>query len=467
MRVVIFGGGYAGLTVARRLERSLPEDVELVVVDESGSHLVQHELHRVVRYPSLASTITLPLEDVLTRATPRTGRVVDLDYEAGTATLETDDEVETLSYDFAAVCLGSEPAFYGLPGVEEHATPLKRIEDARGIHDEVREHPGGTVLVAGAGLSGIQTAGELAELSNEANLGLDVKLVEREPQIAPGFDPPFARALYRELDARGIGVETDVEITAATEDAVEFEDRGPGEYDVLVWTGGIRGPTALGGNRMPVDADLRISNSTFVVGDAGMVTDVDGRDVPASAQTAVREGAVVARNIRRLVHEKHHAVDGVSSSKTGTDNQLSTYRYESAGWTVSVGDGAVAKVGPLIVSGKPARELKALISGSHLGSVGAIGRATDLVASELGWPTSRSVDDRSRPSTVWETTVPSPADPASFSDLQTWFTGPVEKLLGSYGPTGTVDLTWLTKPSRGTSAGKGRTSGETPDDDIR
>ena len=74
MRVAVLGAGYAGLTVARRLERRLPDGVELVVVDESDRHLVQHELHSLVRYPELTEAITLPLSEVLSGATVRQAR---------------------------------------------------------------------------------------------------------------------------------------------------------------------------------------------------------------------------------------------------------------------------------------------------------------------------------------------------------------------------------------------------------
>ena len=83
MRVAVLGAGYSGLTVARRLERRLPEEADLVVVDDSGTHLVQHELHRVVRRPSLAEAITVPLSAALGRAEIRRARVVDIDSGAG------------------------------------------------------------------------------------------------------------------------------------------------------------------------------------------------------------------------------------------------------------------------------------------------------------------------------------------------------------------------------------------------
>lgn len=400
MRIAVLGAGYAGLTVARRLERTLPETAELVVVDESPSHLVQHELHRVIRTPDLAETITISLDELFSEATVEKATVVDVDTDAGVATLEDDSGKRELEYDYAAVCLGAETEFYDLDSIEQYATPLKRLDQARSIRADALEATGGSAVVGGGGLSGIQTAGELAALSDEEDLSLDVTLVEMESEIAPGFDSTFARAIRRELDDRGVTVETGVAIESADEDIVHLADGRSIPADVFVWAGGIRGPTALDGKRQQVNADLRLSERTFVVGDAADVTDAGGKRVPASAQTAIREAAVVATNIGALTAGE--STDGAdrtvtipvtahsSSPETAerTNSDLVEYEEHAAGWVVSVGDGAVAKVGSVVFSGEPARAAKAAVGAGHLGSVGAITDASTLVAEELGWPTT-------------------------------------------------------------------------------
>lgn len=456
MRVVVFGAGYAGLTVGRRLERTLPDEVELVVVDESPTHLVQHELHRIIRNPSIASTITIPLDEVLTDADVRIAHVDELDYEAAVATLDTGDGTAELSYDFGAVCLGAETSYYGLPGVEEHAIPLKRVADAKRIRESATESDA-QVLVGGGGLSGVQAAGELAALATAEELAYDVTLVEREKQLAPGFADSFSEALRRELELRGVTVETGKEVTSATEKRVEFAAGASISYGTFVWAGGICGPDAMGGTRLHATADLRVSPSTFVVGDAGAVTDSAGASVPATAQTAVREARVVARNINTLVRENSDTADepvaeGTADQHSEDDSHLGTYEYNSLGWVVSVGDGAVARIGPLVVNGEPARELKAAIGAGHLGSVGAIDRAADLVASELGWPTSEAVDLANLATSPWDDVVPVPTDPGSPGQLQAPFVGSTFGLFEAFGPDEPVDVTWLTGLTEGQSS---------------
>ena len=383
MRVAVLGAGYAGLTVARRLERSLPEEVELLVVNDSPDHLVQHELHRVVRRPSLAEEITVPLADVLARAEIVEARVASVDADAGVATLASGGTVE---FDYGVLALGATTAFYDLPGVREHAIPLKRLEDARRIRESFLADDAPRAVVGGAGLSGVQVAGELAALAVEEGLDAEVTLLEQLERVAPSFDRAFGEAIRDELEARDVTVRTGTAVDGATVEAVELAGGEELSYDTFVWTGGIAGTEAAGGDRPVVRADLRLGERTFAVGDAARVVDAAGEAVPASAQSAVREARVAATNVARLVEHQRSGGGGFRPRLEGFD-------FDSPGWVVSVGDGAVAQVGPTVLRGPPARAAKASVGGVYLGSIGAVTRAVDLVREELGWPTPGTVED--------------------------------------------------------------------------
>jgi NADH dehydrogenase len=392
MRIAVLGAGYAGVTVARRLDAALPPEVELVVVDERPTHLVQHELHRLVRHPDLEDVVQVPLADLFDRAEVRTARVESIDRDARTVRLSDgtrasggDDGAadrgvgRDLHYDYAAVCLGAETAFYDLPGLEAHAIPLKRPADARAIRDSFLEtcRVGGTAVVGGAGLSGVQVAGELAALADEEGSDADVVLLEQFDAVAPSFPENFQRAVHDELVAQGVDVRTGVTVERATADTVET-DVGDVGYDTLVWTGGIRGPDATGGDRPLVRGDLRLDAHTFVVGDAARIVDADGEAVPASAAAAIREARVVADNLLALVrHDREADPDDFRP-------RLRQYRFDVPGWIVSVGEGTVAQVGPTVLRGGAARAMKATVGAGHLSSVGAIRQAAELVEAELG-----------------------------------------------------------------------------------
>jgi len=383
MNVAVFGAGYAGLALARRLERRLPPEVELVVVDEDDHHLVQHEIHRAVRRPGVADDLRIPLEETFDRTDVRQARVTDVDSEAGVATFA---DGGTLAYDVGAVCLGAETAYYDLPGVEEHGYPLKRLEHAAAIREaflDIAAAGGGSVVVGGAGLSGIQVAGELAALAREEGVedSVDVRLLEQEATVAPAFPEQFQTAVAEELAAQGVTVRTGVPVERADADAVHLTDGSTVDADLLVWTGGIRGPAALGGERPVVQSGLRLSEGTFVVGDAARVVDEDGTAVPASAQAAVREAAVAADNVVRLVEYR-------LGDRDGFEPRLDRYRFDSLGWLVSVGDGAVAQVGSAVLTGPAAVALKSTVGAGYLTTVGSVRRAVELVREELGPPPS-------------------------------------------------------------------------------
>ncbi len=374
MHVAVLGAGYAGVSLARTLERSLPPDVDITVVDERETHVVQHLIHRLVRYPALVEELTLPIGDLLDRADHRRARVTDLDPDAGEVTLDDG----TLAYDLGAVCLGAGTAYYGLPGVEEHATPLKRPSHAERVRADFLEvcESSGRAVVVGAGLSGIQVAGELADLARGEGADVEVQVLEQLETVAPSFPENFQRAVAEELADRDVCVETGRTVEAVDADAVALESGEDLAYDQLVWTGGITGRGAMGGERPQVRADLRLGERTFAVGDAARVVDANGEPAPASAQTAVRQADVAAENIERLVESRH---DGDAFRP-----RLERYRYDELGWLVSVGDGTVAQVGPTVVRGPAAKALKTTVGAGYLASVGAIRTASELVWEEVG-----------------------------------------------------------------------------------
>ncbi|ADB59976.1 FAD-dependent pyridine nucleotide-disulphide oxidoreductase [Haloterrigena turkmenica DSM 5511] len=376
MHVVVLGAGYAGLGLTKRLESSLPSDVDLTLVDESPDHLVQHELHRVIRRPGVANEIRLSLPGALERATARVARVEAIDRDERVVSL-SDGRLE---YDIAAICLGARTAYYGLEGVPEHGIPLKRLSHARQIRKRAREalraDDGGRIVVGGAGLSGVQVAGELAALAREEYGSASIALLEQRARVAPEFPENFGRAVERALEDDGIEIRTGATVTGADADGVRLESGERLPFDLLVWTGGIRGADALEGERPTVEADLRLDDRTFALGDAARVVDAAGEAVPASAQAAVREARTAAENVERLVDARRNGGEAV-------DPDLEAFRFESPGWVVSVGDEAVATVGSRVLTGRPARALKASVGLGYLSSVGDPGSVAGFAAREF------------------------------------------------------------------------------------
>jgi len=384
MHVVVLGAGYAGVTLTRKLENTLPSEADLTIVDEADDHLVQHEVHRAIRRPSITDAIEVPLDSLFDRAEIVTAHIEHVDTDANQVALDTG---ETLTYDYGALCLGAETAFYDLPGVEEHGLPLKSVADAEAIRERALElfdaDEPASIVVGGAGLSGVQVAGELAALAAEEDASdrVEITLLEQLDSVAPAFPEAFQDAVADELTARDIEIHTETAVTEATDSTVATRHEATGETDELdadlfIWTGGIAGSDAMAGDRPVVRRDLRLTKSTFALGDAARVVDADGEAVPASASAAIRAANPAAENIASLVKWEMAASEGF-------EPELTPFRFNVPGWIVSVGDGAVAQVGPEVVTGKAAKALKASVGAGYLSSIRAVQKATELVGEEL------------------------------------------------------------------------------------
>lgn len=379
MHVVVLGAGYAGLTLTRRLESRLPEEVDLSLVNDGPDHVLIHEIHRAIRRPAVADAVSVPVAEVLDRAEFVDARVREVDVEAGRAAL---DDGETVSWDYGAVCLGSETAYYDIGGLREHATPMKSLADAASVREAFRSlcESGGRAVVGGAGLSGVQVAGELAALAREEGVevpaDVEVVLLEQLDEVAPGFPRNFRRAVREELEERDVDVRTGTAVERVSPEAVRT-DEGELRYEQLVWTGGITGTTAAGGDRPTVRADLRATDRTFALGDAARIVDADGEPVPASASAAIREAKTAAENVARLVEAER------SGSADDFRPRLARYRFDVPGWIVSVGDGAVAQVGSTVLRGRAAKAAKASVGAGYLTSVGSVRSAAALAEEEL------------------------------------------------------------------------------------
>jgi NADH dehydrogenase len=340
-RVVVLGAGYAGAGAVKRLSSELGRDAELVWVSETDHHLVLHESHRVVRDRSVADDVTIPVEDIAPGAQFRQGTVDDVDVDERTVELEDGGAVD---YDWLLVCLGSKTAYYGIPGLAENAHTLKCLDDAISIHEDVREaaqagtqQDPATVVVGGAGLSGIQTAGEVAEFRDHNDAPIDVYLVEALEEIFPGNDESVQRALRKRLAAADVSVKTDDPITEATPEAIHFDEGDPLEYDVFVWTGGITGGKPM--SRVELDKDERSNrihaectfetsdDRVFAIGDAALMGQAESEDpAPPTAQAAWQAAEVAGQNVAR-------AMEG---------RELKTWSYEDKGTLISVGEEAIA-----------------------------------------------------------------------------------------------------------------------------
>ncbi|EJN59459.1 NAD(P)/FAD-dependent oxidoreductase [Halogranum rubrum] len=395
-RVVVLGSGYAGCAAVQSLEAELDEsDTEVVWVSKEPYHLVLHEVHRYIRNPGVRDHITVPVEEVKSDETTFVhAAVTGLDVEDRTVEL---DGAENLDYDYAVVCLGSQTAFFDVDGLREYGHTVKSLDDARRIREELRvaaregtsDDPA-QVVVGGAGLTGIQVAGEIAAWRDERDAPVDVHLLDEEDEIFAGHDHEFQGAIRNQLEAHDVDIETETAISSVDEETVHLDGADDRSYDVLVWAGGVTGQDALSDadvekdhNRAYADATLKTSDErVFAIGDAALmhqddengpltegalwetVVNPDTDDVPPpTAEAAWEAGKHLGENVARDAEGR----------------ELAHWVYTNKGTLVSIGDAAVAHevLGiPINTFGGPAaRNIKRAISARWLGTVSSWRRA--------------------------------------------------------------------------------------------
>jgi len=326
-KILILGGGYGGLLSAITARTYLtPAEATITLVNRFPTHQLITELHRLAAGNIAEKAIALPLAKLLN------GKEIDL--KIGTVERIGADEKRvrladgtSLDYDYLVVALGSEMAYFGIPGLQEHSLTLKSVNDANRIRAHVeakldayaktRNKPDGTIVVGGGGLTGIELVGEFAdELPRLCSMrGIDpseisLYCVEAGPSILAGFPPDLVERAKTSLERRGVRFLTGLPITEVKDGTVYLKDGQAIEAGTVVWSGGVQGHSVvmasgleLNRGRAVVTEHLRSAShdDVFVAGDSAVVMGEDGRPYPPTAQLAWQMGEAIGYNVFALV----------------------------------------------------------------------------------------------------------------------------------------------------------------------
>jgi NADH dehydrogenase len=331
--VVIVGSGFGGLNAALRLAHA---PVDVTVVDRDNYHGFWPLLYQVASAGLGADDIAHPIRSIYApypNINVRLGRVSALDLEERVVEV---DGSPALRYDFLVLATGSSTNDFGVPGVEEHAFPLKTLPDAVRLRNHIlttfeqadAAGPGGdpgalSIVLVGGGPTGVEMAGALSELVGH-NFATDfhhldltkarVVLVEMTDHLLPGFSSVSQGVALSTLADKGTEVLLSTKLAKVTPEGVNFEDGTSIACRTVVWTAGVQanalaslvpGDKGRGGS-IPVSSDLSLPGhpDVFVIGDLAGATGRDGRPLPQLAQVAIQGGRRAARNIERRLAGK-------------------------------------------------------------------------------------------------------------------------------------------------------------------
>jgi len=324
--IVVIGAGYGGITAVLRLAKqfSRQSEIQVHLVDKNNYHLLKTQLHEAA---TGKKQVAIPIDRLLRRY----NIVFHLDEVTG---IEPDrkfihTEHGQLHFDILVLALGSQTNFYGIPGLSEHAFTLQSLRDVQGIHDHISKHCALAAsepneqnrkailrfVIGGGGLSGVELAAEIADLSARCTRShrvnsaeAEIIIIEAGTSLLPHLGESLSERVKRELSEKGVTIMTNTKIISLSADAVTLSSGKTLMTKTLVWTGGIQitdmfkeSQIKTGGlGRILVDEYLRAVDYPFIyaVGDNALaINPITGKPVPTSAQFALQEGKLVADNI--------------------------------------------------------------------------------------------------------------------------------------------------------------------------
>ena len=332
-RIVILGGGFAGVEAARYLDRTAAkcDDVEVTLVSRENFTVFTPMLHEVAAGDLEPTHICNPLRKLLRRVVVLSGNVesIDLSQRCVTISYATSLIRRDLPFDCLVFSLGSDTNYAGVPGVAEHAFGIKTLGDAIMLRaavialleaasvepDPEQRKKMLTFVVAGGGFAGVETIGAINDLARESlpHYGqidpgeVRVVLIHGGPFILPELGEKLGRYAQKKLGERRVEIKLNSKVTAYENGAIQCNDGERIPADTLVWAAGVSPssilkttPFELQKGRVVVDSTMEVPGhpGIWAAGDCAAITDpVTRLPYPPTAQHALREGRLIGKNI--------------------------------------------------------------------------------------------------------------------------------------------------------------------------
>ncbi|WP_162990409.1 NAD(P)/FAD-dependent oxidoreductase [Mesobacillus foraminis] len=387
-KIVILGAGYGGLMTATRLQKQIGvNEADIVLVNKNDYHYETTWLHEASAGTLHHDRVRYDIRDVIDRQKVEfvQGTVEEIKTEENRVILENGDIV----YDYLVIALGGESETFGIKGLKEYAFSIVNVNAARQIREHIeyqfatynteaeKKDERLSIVVGGAGFTGIEFLGELAnripELCREYDVDfhkVKVICVEAAPTVLPGFDPELVNYAVSYLEKKGIEFRIGTAIKEALPDGI-IVAKGEDQVEeikasTVVWAAGVRGNSIIEKSgieamrgRVKVQPDLRVPghDNMFVVGDCSLIINEEiNRPYPPTAQIAMQQGEVCARNIAALVRGK---------------NELETFKFDNKGTVCSLGeDDAIGVAFGKKIVGAKASFMKKMIDNRALYMIG-------------------------------------------------------------------------------------------------
>lgn len=334
--IVIIGGGFAGINMAGKLKNK--EGLHVTLVDKNNYNFFTPLLYQVATGMLDVSSISTPFRTLLKKAKNidfRLGELQKVDPENNKVQLSTG----VLSYDALVIAVGSKSNFFGMDNIEQNALPMKSIdqavelrnyllqkaEEATYITDENKRAKLRNIVISGAGPSGVEVAGMIAEMSDRimdkiypklSDEKLSIHLVDGAPAVLPPMREKSQKYTYEKLKEMGVRIGLEKMVADYKDDTVYFKDGDTIQTETLIWTAGVTGMRFDGlpddcygkGNRLLVDEFNKVqgTENIYAIGDACLQkTDDNFPDGhPQLATVAMQQGTTLANNFLAIKNDR-------------------------------------------------------------------------------------------------------------------------------------------------------------------
>ena len=314
MKIVVIGCGFGGIEVASKLRKQAKE-LDISMIDR------QTRLEYQAAHPEILSGKVTPEEisGDLNKFASRINAefindtVVNIDFEA--KTVKTKEERE-IPYDFLVISIGAEQTFFGIQGAEECSYSVNTLNGAietKNALDKLDYSKKISIAVIGAGLTGVEVAGELVDYFKDKKASAKIYLVELMPRVLPAFPTEnVATYVSKFLSDRSVEILTGTAVQEVNEHEITFTDGTELPYDIIIWTAGIKPNSLLEKLGLPkekgwlkVDPYLRVDGmkNVFAVGDTAYF-ECEGVRAGQNVEEAGRQGKLAAENIIRTMKGK-------------------------------------------------------------------------------------------------------------------------------------------------------------------
>jgi len=333
-RVVIVGGGFAGIALVNKLGN---KPVQIVVLDKNNFHQFQSLLYQVATSGIEPDSIVFPLRKLFNGYRNVCYRMAEVQtIQSGNNTLITN--IGAVEFDYLIVATGSSTNFFGLKDVEDNSTGMKTIQEALDIRslvlqnlenavttcDEVYRDALTNFAIVGGGPAGVETAGAIAEFKKyilpkdypelDASM-MSIYLIEASNELLGTMSDKSSEYALLYLKKMGVQVMLDTAVQSYDGQVIKTNNRAVLKAKTLVWTAGVIGNVPNGINREAIVRGNRIlvnnyskvkgTENIYAIGDiAAMVTEEYPHGHPMVAQVAIQQGKKLAENILRLMQHK-------------------------------------------------------------------------------------------------------------------------------------------------------------------